>query len=71
MSTAISSLLSSALTNFESRDEVSETCLEVLLIEIIQTFAKTGDSPTDDDKEMAYYKVETIGYRVGTVLGER
>jgi hypothetical protein len=47
--------------------EACETCLELLMIEMVETILRSCDS----DLELAGYKLENIGFRVGQKLAER
>ena len=49
---------------------VNESCLDYLLAEMVHLI-QDATAGADEDKETAYVKLESRGYRVGHVLAER
>lgn len=47
--------------------EACETCFELILMEMVETLLRSSDS----DLELAGFKLEAIGFRVGQKLAER
>ncbi|KAJ3049008.1 Trafficking protein particle complex subunit 33 [Rhizophlyctis rosea] len=54
----------------DDRRFVSEAALDFLIIEMVQQMHQSPDE-TENDKEASYFKLETLGYRVGAALVER
>ncbi|KAJ3195469.1 Trafficking protein particle complex subunit 6B [Irineochytrium annulatum] len=54
----------------DERRYVAESCLEFLMIEIVDIM---HESPfdTENDREAAYFKLEALGYKVGAAMAER
>jgi hypothetical protein len=50
---------------------VSETCMDLFLIEMVDTICRTTTAETDGDSDAIFYKLETLGYAVGQRLVER
>ncbi|KAI9474032.1 MAG: transport protein particle component [Benjaminiella poitrasii] len=50
---------------------VSETCMDLFLIEMVDTICRTTTAETDNDSDAIFYKLETLGYSVGQRLVER
>ncbi|CAO3698814.1 unnamed protein product [Rhizopus microsporus] len=50
---------------------VSETCMDLFLIEMVDTVCRTTTSEPDGDNDAIFYKLETLGYVVGQRLIER
>lgn len=50
---------------------VTESCLDFLLIEMVNAMLLGLDTESDSDKDVAYYKLNNIGFRVGCGLAER
>jgi hypothetical protein len=49
---------------------VNESCLDYLLSEMVHLI-QDATAGADEDKETAYVKLESLGYRVGHVITER
>ncbi|KAJ3330412.1 Trafficking protein particle complex subunit 33 [Blyttiomyces sp. JEL0837] len=49
---------------------VAESCIDFLLMEMVNQMHGTS-AESQDDKEAAYFKLETLGYRVGMAIAER
>lgn len=50
---------------------VSESCMDLFLIEMVDTICRTTTAETDGDSDAIFYKLETLGYAVGQRLVER
>lgn len=50
---------------------VSETCMDLFLIEMVDTICRTTTAEADGDSDAIFYKLETLGYAVGQRLVER
>lgn len=50
---------------------VSETCMDLFLIEMVDTICRTTTAEADGDSDAVFYKLETLGYAVGQRLVER
>ncbi|KAI8987737.1 BET3 family protein [Mycotypha africana] len=52
---------------------VSETCMDLFLIEMVDTICRTtiAEETDDGNSDAIYYKLESIGYAVGQRLVER
>ena len=49
---------------------VNESCLEFLIMEMVDLMYRTT-ADSENDKEAVYYKLEMLGYQVGQSLVER
>ncbi|KAJ3042025.1 Trafficking protein particle complex subunit 33 [Rhizophlyctis rosea] len=54
----------------DDRRFVSEAALDFLVMEMVQQMHQFPDG-TEVDKEASYFKLETLGYRVGAALVEK
>ncbi|KAG0186878.1 Trafficking protein particle complex subunit 6B [Apophysomyces sp. BC1034] len=50
---------------------VSESCVDFLLIEMVDSICRTATTEAEADSEAVFYKLETLGYAVGQRLVER
>ncbi|KAI9347788.1 NO signaling/Golgi transport ligand-binding domain-containing protein [Zopfochytrium polystomum] len=63
---------------------VADSCFDLMMMEIVDLMHRSGSVGADDntadssnssssnsDKEAAYFKLETLGYRVGMAIAER
>ncbi|KAI8976746.1 transport protein particle component [Pilobolus umbonatus] len=50
---------------------VSEICMDLFLIEMVDTMCRTTSAETDGDNDAIFSKLETSGYAVGQRLVER
>lgn len=50
---------------------VSESCMDLFLIEMVETICRTTAAETDADSDAMFYKLENMGYAVGQRLVER
>ncbi|KAI8329058.1 transport protein particle component [Chlamydoabsidia padenii] len=50
---------------------VSESCMDLFLIEMVDTVCRTTITEPDADIDAVFYKLETLGYSVGQRLIER
>lgn len=49
---------------------VNESCLDFLMMELVDAMCRTAIDE-DTDREVIFYKLEMLGYRVGQSLVER
>lgn len=50
--------------------QVSETCMDLLLIEMVDTICRTTAAESADSEAM-FYKLDSLGFAVGQRLVER
>lgn len=50
---------------------VSETCMDLLLMEMVDTICRTTAVETEADSEAMFYKLDGLGYAVGQRMVER
>lgn len=50
--------------------QVNESCLDFLMMELVDAMCRTA-LDEDTDREVIFYKLEMLGYRVGQSLVER
>ncbi|ORZ00579.1 transport protein particle component [Syncephalastrum racemosum] len=50
---------------------VSESCMDLFLIEMVETICRTTAAETDADSDAMFYKLENMGYAVGQRMVER
>jgi hypothetical protein len=59
-----------SLTTGHSGMLVNESCLDFLMMELVDAMCRTAIDE-DTDREVIFYKLEMLGYRVGQSLVER
>lgn len=50
---------------------VSEVCMDLFLIEMVDTICRTTTSEPDGDNDAIFFKLEFLGYLIGQKLIER
>lgn len=50
---------------------VSETCVDLFLIEMVDTICRTTAVESEADSEAMFYKLDSLGYAVGQRMVER
>lgn len=50
---------------------VSESCIDLFMIEMVDAVCRTTSTEPDADIDAAFYKLETMGYAVGQRLIEK
>lgn len=50
---------------------VSEACMDLFLIEMVDTICRTTTSEPDGDNDAIFFKLEYLGYLIGQKLIER
>ncbi|TPX46626.1 hypothetical protein SeLEV6574_g03131 [Synchytrium endobioticum] len=83
-SVATSDNMSASISNASSQHSwlpqqrfVAESCLNFLLMEMTEALSRSTPSEpvenntTSNDKEAVYFKLESVGYRVGLAMAER
>ncbi|KAJ3031399.1 UNVERIFIED_CONTAM: Trafficking protein particle complex subunit 33 [Siphonaria sp. JEL0065] len=75
MATTLEQQLPAALT---SPQFVCDSAMDLLLIEAVAMLSSSSSSPNgssgstaDEDREAAYFKLETLGFKVGLALTEK
>ncbi|TPX64151.1 hypothetical protein SpCBS45565_g06130 [Spizellomyces sp. 'palustris'] len=60
----------SAILGQDDRRLVAESALDLLVLEMVDVM-HNSPTETENDKEAAYFKLESLGYRVGMAMVER
>ncbi|KND04123.1 uncharacterized protein SPPG_01561 [Spizellomyces punctatus DAOM BR117] len=60
----------SAILGQDDRRLVAESAFDLLVLEMVDVMHKSP-TETENDKEAAYFKLESLGYRVGMAMVER
>lgn len=62
--------MATAVLGQDDRRLVAESSLDFLILEMVDLMHRSP-SETENDKEAAYFKLESLGFRVGTAMVER
>ncbi|KAG2221262.1 hypothetical protein INT45_012383 [Circinella minor] len=60
-----------ANTPYTQQRLVSESCMDLLLIEMVDTICRTTVVESEADSEAMFYKLDSLGYAVGQRMVER